>query len=408
MRGRFLVVVQRAASTQQRKVLAQSAQVLGVAESASATEIKAAFRKAALVRRAHPDLAAEGDKAGAAREFLRLREAAAALLDPSSIEEEEQSSFRRWGSGSAAYRQREERAVVRRRVYESLEAELMAAVHTMRHGPDLLVDEEDRFPAWLEMEEVNVLSSKQRHQSPRRQREPLLRLTYGSQQVGLVTNEEDELRLSLFEGSVTATARRRQRCSSFFETEIRRENKKNSEPTFFVSPKNRGFAFCGFGDFREHTLYHKNNPTHRVFEYVTPGVHAMVWKRVVPRHHIAGTLGLLMDPSPVVATVTKAYFPHKVFWPAFFSDFRPDTHASDGISNAFYLERLATTSPRFVDPFLKSIDSAIPVFPPPRAIARRKKWQRPFKHHDDCPLDPVCCVFAAAFHTLDQQRKRAN
>ena len=65
-------------------------EVLGVARSASAADIKRAYRN--LARRHHPDVVAEGDKASAEAHFKEINEAYAVLSDP-----QRRASYDRFG-----------------------------------------------------------------------------------------------------------------------------------------------------------------------------------------------------------------------------------------------------------------------------------------------------------------------
>mmetsp|Transcript_4126 Transcript_4126/g.13557 ORF Transcript_4126/g.13557 Transcript_4126/m.13557 type:complete len:406 (+) Transcript_4126:59-1276(+) len=388
-----------------------AAQLLGVAPGASAREVKAAFRRKALAARAHPDLVSSQKATAAKEEFIRLRAAASLLLDPPPPpERESEGPQESWGP----FRRGRRRgpfpddydfggAVAR----PTAGAELAEALRRVAEGPELLVDAVDKFPACLEMEERNGGCEG-----------PLLRLTHGPRLVGEVSVAgDDRLELTLFGGAVEATATRK-RSPSFWETTITRGDAR----LLLASPASPGLSFCGFGSVSEHTLFDEatSEGTHRYLEYKSPGVHVGVWRRVVPTLFRSG---LLFDPSPVVATVTKAWFPHKRFWPTFFQHLRPETHASDGTASAFYLERKTSASASFGPPpdeeekkgeedkppddlrrffFGPRKPGSVPPpdfywrgAPPPRA----PPW---------LALDPVCCVFAAAFHTFDNEKKRGK
>ena len=377
--------MRRAAGHHQR---AAALKLLGLTGAPTESDVKAAFRRAALEARAHPDLVFDQKaKVKAAREFIRLRDAASLLLKEEDDPPEDDEEEARRSAAAFWRRQDARRAVVKPSV--SLEEELEEALRTVVTGPPLFVDQDDKFPAFLEMEERNSDAT-----------QPLLRLMHGDTYLGEVAEiGRDALRLSLFDGLVTATARR-QRDDKNHLVDIHREGDRRYR---MVSPLKRGMTICGFGGFREHTLINNKEETHRFFEYYCgPGVHVGVWRRIVPG--VVSPFGAAFDFSPVVATMTKAWYPHKKFWPTFFHDIRPDTHASDGVASAFYLERLASSSTfgpppsSFVDPSHRRLRER-PIFTPDILQGRRRT-------SNFSALDPVCCVFAAAFHTIDTEQAR--
>uniref|UniRef100_A0A7S3NR48 J domain-containing protein n=1 Tax=Aureoumbra lagunensis TaxID=44058 RepID=A0A7S3NR48_9STRA len=387
--------------------LVRARELLDVKTDASETDIRNSFRKKCLL--CHPDLVRGSvSKAKASEDFVRLTEAAALLLNKNNEQEEAQRE-QQYSMRRRQQKEQSTKIVTPATMRRSFEMDLRQALRKVKHGPkEIEIDQTDGFPAALEMEERNFYAPIS---------EPLLRLVHGRQAIGYVNEiSKQELRLELFDGCVIAQAKRSYQNATADRITVRRilKDASNIESTL-ISPRNRGLKLFGFGGWKTHYLIDNTsgNVTHRLFEYFYPGVHVQNWLK------FNGSGSVFLDP--LLATITRASFPlHKRWWPEFFQDSRPDTHASDGASSAYYFERRASAAGIFVKApqgkeqqeqnkkndfiFLSSSGQS--------SLASRTTRHGRSAHYRHSgmtsSLDPVLCVFAAAFHSLDHYYYRSS
>ena len=287
--------------------------LLGVADNATAQEIRGAFRRKAL--QCHPD---RNRAPNAATEFLEARAALDLLLAPAPAADATAATY------SAAYDARpSERAVVFREV-RSLDEELAAALSRAVAGPELVVDPvtlrvrgADDFPGAFEMDERNADAGGL----------PVLRLRHGDATIGSADASDDDAVVVALFGRVVAEATR--------DASALRVRRGGREVAVAARDGESWATECGFAC-----------ATAR-----TPGVETTTWRRVRRGYRTE-------------CRVTRAYSPPLALWRPFFfwgdADLYAD-YASDGSSASHYVERRVADERALDDASRGRLDPALVV-----------------------------------------------